>query len=90
METKGTEFSVLLPEFRVPHIQGDVQYTSDRTHALFPILFNVFRLNLLRVCSSEGIRFDSYVFVPYVVLFTNMKYIFVVFFENCSSCKETA
>ena len=59
METKGTEFSVSLPEFRVPHIQGDVQYTSDRTHASFLILFNVLRLNLLGVCSSEGIRFDS-------------------------------
>jgi len=48
METKGTEFSVSLPECCVPHIQGYVQYTSDRTHASFPILFNVFRLNLFR------------------------------------------
>jgi hypothetical protein len=90
METKGTEFSVSLPELRVPHIQGDVQYTSDRTHASFPILFNVFRLNLLGVYSSEGIRFDPFVFILYVVLYMNLKYNFVVFLENCSSCKETA
>jgi len=90
MQTNGTEFSVSVAEFCVPHVQGYVQYTSDRTHASFPILFNVFRLNLLGACGSEGTRFDPYVFMLYVVIYMNLKYIFVVFLENCSSCKETA
>jgi hypothetical protein len=90
METQGTEFSVSLTEFRVTHIQGHVQYRYDRTHALFPILFNVFQLNLLGMYSREGIHFDPYVFILYVVLYMNLKYNFVAFLQNCSSRKETA
>jgi hypothetical protein len=90
METQGTEFSVSLTEFSVTHIQGHVQYTYDRTLASFPILFNVFQLNLLGMYSSEGIRFDPRVFILYVVLYMNLKYKFVAFLQNCSSCKEIA
>jgi hypothetical protein len=60
METIGTEFSVSLPEFRVSHIQGDVQYTSDCTHASFPILFKYVSIKFVRgrvlVGKPEGRR----------------------------------